>query len=266
MFLLKNIPLYLGYWFFVVAIYFLRTGKWKFSGFSFSKTHYYLFAFVFLVPTLISTALGVSLAPVFHFALLGVIGVIGETAASIWWHTYFGQRFWIYRVQTVYHKYTSWLNFIPWAVGGMLYASVADQISHLYTKPYLFPLFFVTIGLCLLVQYSVFVFLYRKHTFHRVTFLNALFFFAPVIVLLLTLGYVFGSDMYVLAILFGTIATGAEYLYGKATEFFISKKMWTYTYLSVDRGHFTPLSIPLFILGGFYFIAIMQLLHSILWF
>lgn len=36
--------------------------------------------------------------------------------------------------------------------------------------------------------------------------------------------------------------------------------MWTYTYATFDKGHFTPLSIPAFILGGYYFLIIGELI------
>ena len=59
---------------------------------------------------------------------------------------------------------------------------------------------------------------------------------------------------------FAVIATIAEYLFGKACQSIISKKLWTYNYLSCDHGHFTPITILLFGLGGFYFLILAQIL------
>ena len=77
-----------------------------------------------------------------------------------------------------------------------------------------------------------------------------------------TLAY--GNIFILIAVAFGLIGGLAEYLFGKATELFISKKLWAYNHMAMNKGHFTPLSLIFFSLAGFYFWGIGLIIESLL--
>ena len=263
--LITALPMYLIYWALLCLCIFLWTGRFRIKLFSFSARHYYLFVAVFAVPIIVDAFLQASIKPLLLFVFFGIAGVAGETIASIWWRLFFSKRFWEYRIQTVFHKYTSWLNFIPWAIGGIMYISILQLLSidpNSYAWGRLEDVFIATIALGILSQYLMFRLLWSGRRFHSATILNSLFFFYPIVVLLATLGIFYGGEMLGIAGAFAVVATSAEYVFGKMTEYVVSRKLWTYIYMAQDKGHFTPLSIPLFVFGGFYFWSVTRLLHG----
>jgi hypothetical protein len=256
---------YIAVWLAVVIIYFLLTGTWKVSRFRFSIFNYYVMMSAFVLAVIARVYLEDSWQPLIYFLIFAVAGVIGETIVSIWWRLFFTKRFWVYNVETIDHAYTSWLNFVPWAVGGSLYLNVLQRTT---TDPFgdaYANLWLIATILCVtffLMQFGVFK-VTRRQPYRSAHILSLVLFFWPIGALIGALAWIYGPQIYMVAAAFGVIATLAEYLYGKSTEFFISKKLWTYSYGAIDRGHFTPLSIPLFILGGFYFWGIALVLHAI---
>ena len=247
-------------WFTVILVNFFKHGRFKYKKFKFSLNNYYLLMSPFVAAVLFYAASVKSFKPIAAFMIFAIAGVVGETITDIWWQSFFGQRLWVYNVKTLYHRYTSWLNFIPWAVGGTLYTVIANIVVD-YDYPG-FELFFLVFMSALVVM-QLFLFRLFKPTanfkFHNISMLSVVVFYCPIIFIIVFMAWLYGSQIYELALWFALIPTIAEYLFGKATQFFISKKLWDYTYLSVDRGHFTPLSVPLFCLGGFYFWVIIRL-------
>lgn len=266
--MIESLALCFTYWILLCTFISVRAGKIRTHGFRFTATNYYLFVFAFTLPCIVESLRLHSFLPLITFFAFGVAGMVGETAASLWWYLYFGKRFWEYRIETLFHKYTSWLNLIPWATGGTLfYLYVLEGLSiHLYAPTYLHfeELFFAVISASIILQYILFRVFHGKKKWHTVMVSSALFFFSPIAVVTIVLSLVYGWQILTAAIALGLIAGGAEYLFGKATEYFISKKLWTYTYMTFDRGHFTPLSLPLFALGGFYFWSIARMLQYFL--
>ncbi len=219
-----------------------------------------------LLAMVVQSAQTQSWRPLILFFIFAIAGVVGETIVSLWWHLFFGQRFWTYIIDTLYHKYTSWLNFIPWGLGGVIYTNILNNFIHdAFGNNYagLEYVFGLGIILAIFTQIIIFHLILKRNSgnkFHKITTTNFLFFYGPIGLLIILLATIYGQQIYYLAVLFGAIATIAEYLFGKATELFISKKLWVYNYVAIDRGHFTPLSVPLFALAGFYFWAVTEIL------
>lgn len=181
----------------------------------------------------------------YKFILFAIFGVIGETLFSLWWFSYFKKRFWTYSVETYFNKFTSFLNFIPWGVGGLIYSSyLPNYVNRVEVTKW----FLVLFPLLCIVQALVY-FIYKKKSW--------ILFFSPIITFSILIAFKVENSIY-LVMLFSIIPTLAEYLFGKATELLISRKLWVYNFMSYDRGHFTPLSIPAFLLAGFYFLTIEQ--------
>lgn len=268
-FLIAIVPIALIVWVVSVMWYRLRVGSWLFRRFPFSVKNYYILLSPVILLVLFDAWSAQSLAPLARFIVFALAGVVGETIFAEWWHAFFGKRFWVYRVETVVHAITSFLNFIPWALGGGLYFSIAY-----YFFPKLLPnsviavrqfltIFSVLFLFCILVQFLTFYMVARaersSRKFHHVSLWNYLFFVFPILIPVVILEFLYGPMVYGMVAAFGIIATLYEYLFGKATEFFISRKLWTYTYAPMDNGHFTPLSLLPFALGGFYFSVVTML-------
>ncbi len=257
---ISSLFVYFLVWTISVLWHRLWKGAYQYKGFTFTIFNYYVMMSAFVMAAFVNAYLLSSIHPLLLFGAFALAGVIGETLISMWWRLFFVKRFWVYTVETVEHGYTSWLNFIPWAVGGSIYITILDavvddpfgqQFAHLWliASAFVCGLFILQMGLRSL--------LYRSSQRYRtVTPISFILFFWPIAAFVCLLAWIYGPIIYLLACLFGCIAALAEYLLGKSTEFFISKKLWTYSYFAYDQGHFTPLSILFFTLGGFYFWSI----------
>lgn len=232
----------------------------RFIKFKFSIRNYYLLLSVFIIVLFIYAFKVNSFQPIFIFLVFSIAGIIGETIVSFWWQMFFGQRLWVYNTQTVYHKYTSLLNFIPWGVGGYLYLITAGQIMPTLHYPNLSFIFVPLFPVLVILQKIIFdLFKPHKHfKFHTVGLTNLLFFYFPILIAVGITIIIYGWNILGVFVLFAIVATTAEYFFGKICQSVISKKLWTYNYLSFDEGHFTPISIILFAFGGFYFLVVAQ--------
>ncbi|TSA46652.1 hypothetical protein D4R52_00020 [bacterium] len=250
-------------WFVAVFVHYLKTNEIKLYHFEFSVRNYHILASALVISAIVNSLVESSLLPVIYFLSFAILGVFGETFFSIWWHIFFSKRFWVYRVDTLVHGYTSLLNFIPWGAGGMLYLSLANYLK--VTVPRTFSLNFAIIFFFSVCLQLVFFMLYKRtedFKFHEITPANYVFFCLPMVISILVLSFAYGPWVLILAISFGIAASLVEYLFGKMTEFLISKKLWVYQYKAFDNGHFTPLSILPFALAGFYFWIIASFIHA----
>lgn len=198
---------------------------------------YYLLLLPVVIAFILFTIINKQENLIIFFTLAGIAGVIGETVFSIWWKLFFKKPFWTYSVQTLYKSYTSTLNFIPWAIGGVIYIAIAEYINYVPSTQNLTIFWFSYLILVLI-------------TFLSKINENYFLFILPVVIPAIVTGAL------IPLICFGIIACLAEYAFGKVCYCFLSKKLWTYNYRALDNGHFTPLSIIPFSLAGFYFITI----------
>ena len=215
---------------------------------------------VFIAGYLISALESKDYSALLLLLIFSIAGVLGETLFSFLWHTFYERKFWSYRVDTLADGYTSLLNFIPWAVGGMFYLNIVGKLTSQYSQPgnfHPFLPFYLVFAVAFLaglaLQVLIFGLILKGRKFKDVSFFNYFFFCFPGVLAIALVAVLYGKIMIALAVGFGLIASAAEYLFGKSVEFFLSKKFWTYNYWAFDNGHFTPLSIIPFALGGFYF-------------
>lgn len=235
--------------------------------FTFSVRNYYIFTSLLSIGVVVSAVSTKSWFPILTCIIFGIAGVIGEIIAALWWKHYFEKGLWLYTVETVDHKNTSLLNFLPYGIGGHLYMEIVyytfpgpTALVHSHLPEWLFGSFIIGI-LLQLVLHQLF---FKAKTFHGITRNALLLFFFPMVLAVGGLMIAYGPIMLIFALVFAIVGTGAEYVFGKATELIISKKLWAYTYLSTDNGHFTPLVIPFFMLGGFYFWSIAIITYRVL--
>jgi hypothetical protein len=262
----------------IVLFKYLKTGKLKYR-FKFSVRNYYLLVSVFLIGVVAKSLHDRSWFLPVLFLILCVMGVVGETLFSVWWRVFYKKNFWVYKVETLAHAYTSLLNFLPWGVGGALLVSFAEWLVPLL-PPHFKTYHVVSLGVPFWQIFILFLFLGsgiqlsiwiiftghvgRNFKFKKATFWNYLFFISPFLLSLAACCLIFSWSFLLIAAVFAAVGGSAEYLFGKATQFFISKKLWSYSYCSFDNGHFTPLALAGFSIAGFLSWATAYALHSFL--
>jgi hypothetical protein len=266
-------------WILAVGFRNFTTGVFKLGGFKFSIKNYYLFVSGFAVyPILRSLELD-SLKPLLIFAFFGLAGMAFEILASEWWAMFYKNRVYSYTVETVDHKFSSWLNIIPWGGAGLLYLAFLEIIkSQLVSGPILtsatnpeLPFYYIFIAAFLaglvfqMLLWVTFILQKRHdHKFIKVTWSNFSFFVFPFALAMAACAAVYGGVFIILALLFGVVASVFEYLFGRAAEWIISKKLWTYNHPSLDRGHISPVTLFGFSLAGFYFWAVALILQQVI--
>lgn len=253
-------------WIFVSIYHFAKTGTIKLFHFPFSEKNYYIMMSGIPLAILILSIYRQNAQTIAQFLFFAVAGVFGETLFSLWWHSFFGQRFWIYTTETVYHSYTSVLNFIPWGITGLLSMDIAQiivgksMLSTIFasnsTYIMLSVLYFGSLTLQIVIFLLIREFHHNEFKFHEVTTFTYFFFIFPILVVLVYFGITFSYNFFLLAVTFGSFFSFAEYCFGKGVHLFISKKLWSYTYIAFDNGHFSPLSIVPFIVAGFWFLIV----------
>lgn len=229
--------------------------KFVFPRYSFTPKKYYLMLLPAPLAALIYSLLLKTFLPFVLFCVFCIMGVIGEIIFSLWWKQYYKERFWVYTTKTLINKYTSSLNFLAWGVGGFLYMAILDvfSLAGFVQLPFLFFVIFLILALIQLLIFFLVLKFSKIKKFNKVTFQNWLLFTLPILITLILLIIRFGLIILFVFIAFGLVAAIIEYLFGKLSKLFLSRKLWTYTYLQKDNGHFTILSIPAFAFGGFYF-------------
>ena len=85
------------------------------------KNYYLLMAPVFVV-VFVCLLFSDYLSAIF-FIISGFAGMIGEIIFSMVWDLFSRRKFWIYLKHPIANQYSSWLDFIPWSLGGLLYLS-----------------------------------------------------------------------------------------------------------------------------------------------
>ncbi len=266
-FLITFVCLFLAY---IVSVfsYYLVHKKVKFKGFRFSLRNYYIMMAPFLVPSFLLIFLKNDLTYVFAFVLFSIAGILGEILFSHLWKIYFRKPFWRYSVCVMANKFSSWLNFIPWGVGGFLFLLLAKEYYNLTGWDVIDGMSEVELMLILskLVLLFIFQFLFfktAKKIFKNLDnskgkedlMIKYFYFVLPFFLI----GFLFYDNYYhylSLFFIFGVFGFIAEYIFGKVSKIVIGRKLWTYEYLTIDKNHTTPLNIIPFGLTGYFFVFI----------
>ncbi|MBD3280464.1 hypothetical protein GF389_02985 [Candidatus Dojkabacteria bacterium] len=228
-------------WLSVILIQYITRGELKFFRFKYSKTSYFIMMSPFVLSKLLDSLLLNDFKPFFIFIVFGVAGVIGETVFSIWWDTPFKKRFWVYLEEEVLKSYTSLLNFIPWSVGGYLFINIYKTLENFITidihtdlsgQRIIFFVPMIIVGSITMFLSFVYAFYSRKRRkfyfeFKEVNAISYFVFISPLFTALIFAISFYGIEYLILASLFGIIAFIAEYMFGKMSVLFISKKSGT---------------------------------------
>lgn len=231
--------------------------KVRFDRFAYSSRNYYLLLTPLVIPLVLLWVYTGDLFTPAVFVLCAVGGMLGEVLFSIYWNTIFTTKFWEYKVRTLYHAYSSTLNAIPWGIGGLLYLELATIAN--FTPPPQKIVFFGSVLLCTVFLTTIYTTMWKKRH-HTVTLTTYAYAMIPFITALIATSIAYADTTILrVALLFGSVAMVAEYIFGKLSSRCISKKLWVYTHMTYDHGHITPLSFLPFSLAGFWFIALATL-------
>lgn len=231
----------------------------------FTTKNYHTLLMPSVIAIIIYSIIEQTINPIILFTIFSIAGIIGETAFSLWWHQYYKERFWTYTTKTKMNKYTSTLNFLAWSIGGILFLTTLNYTPTTQKEtPLLYITLFSFIAIAqLIIFHTVIKRKLEKNKFQKVTHTNFIFYTAPIWIPLLILIKTQGNEILIIFLALGIIGAITEYLLGKFLHETLSRKLWTYNYLSYDEKHFTPLSIPAFSLAGIYFWMITEIFFQI---
>jgi hypothetical protein len=190
---------------------------------------------------------------IFLFFIFSIVGILGESLFCYCWKLLHGERFWDYKIGTLFNGYSSWLNIIPWGLGGYLYVFIYEYIQSVSFNPYEYELGIIwgVVAFMLLFPFVFSFLLHQKPT--RNISKSALILFLPLL-------FIASLDIVMLIFLIsGSLIAGVlEYLYGKVMSCIFGKKLWVYNILPRDGGHISLVAPLGFALAGIWFLAVYQ--------
>ncbi len=190
------------------------------------------------------------------FVLAGSLGVLGELLVSVHFRYFFREPIWTYSHRAVLAGYTSTINFLPWAVGALLFhASGRVLMPDRETSPW--PAMF-SASLAVAMGVVVSVLLERLTRARRGVFSLPAFaiFCLPIATVAVALGVLHDVRYVGLMLLFSVVGFATEYAYGRSMSLFFDRALWTYNHWPIDEGHSSFVTFPLWALGGLYFFFI----------
>lgn len=194
------------------------------------------------------------------FLIIGFWGMLGESLFSAIWRLFYPKPIWEYKVAPLFNRYTSWLNFPLWGLGGFMFILIARLFQVRVTSEIVFTLL-VTLLVIILAR-SIFSIIIHKTLnikFKDINLLNYSYFSLLILLPLLAAIHQQGLKVLAAALTMGLAAFVTEYLAGKALRKILGVKLWSYSYWTWDDDHTTPSNIIPFILAGFWFIAIVAI-------
>lgn len=191
------------------------------------------------------------------FVACGGAGVVGELLVSIAWRHFFGAPIWTYSHGAFAAGFSSTLNFLPWAIGAFLFHSVGLQLrAHTFAPdlPYAVGVTLAALALGCGVSWPALL-ASRRRTLspHRFTL-----FCIPILCVAVALAVRVDWRFVPLMLAFSLVGFVTEYAYGRTMSAFFRRSLWRYNPWPLDHGHTSPVTLPLWALGGLFFHFITQ--------
>jgi len=232
------------------AIPVLRSGATVFHA-PFTRRRFYLLM-GWAPLTFVMLALVVNARYLAFFLLAGVAGIAGELLLSVVWRAFFREPIWTYTYGAKASGFTSTLNFLPWAVGGLLF-HVAGRIVQPQpaapARPMLVSIAAFAISLAIAWPTRALT-RPKDSAFSR----KALALFClPIATTAVVLAVLCDPVYLLLMALFAIVGSLTEYGYGRSMSELFEKALWTYNHGKIDGGHTSYVTLPLWALGGLYF-------------
>jgi hypothetical protein len=243
-----------GYGFFVIAATAFRKST-LLSDERFSRAKFYaLMGWVPLVFLVLALAWNVRFLAFFFAA--GASGIAAEVLVSIVWRAFFSEPIWSYSFGAVARGFTSTLNFLPWATGGLLFHATGRCFRTLHPQADVFParaaiVFAVSLAVGLAFAWP----LSRATSARRGVFSKSAFavFCLPIGLAAIALATLCSPIYLVLMSAFAAVGFITEYGYGRGMRVFFDRGLWTYHPWKIDDGHSSYVTFPLWSIGGMFF-------------
>ncbi len=202
--------------------------------------------------TFLTLALAVDIRYLAFFLVAGVAGIVGELLLSVLWRSFFREPIWTYTYGAKAAGFTSTLNFLPWAIGGLIF-QVVGRLVHPARfspmRPMLVSAIAFTVAFALVSAVRLFT---RPHggAFSKT---GLALFCLPIATTSVALAR-FCDPIYLpLMAAFAVVGTLTEYGYGRSMSYLFERGLWSYNHGKLDDGHTSYITLPLWALGGLYF-------------
>jgi hypothetical protein len=253
-------------WMTLVIDNYIKKKEWKIFGYEFSVIRYVVFMIALSIPFILFIIFTQNYELLLYFLLAGFAGVLGEVILSYWWRNFFWRGFWDYKYAAVLRGDTSLLNFPAWGIGGLLvlftyniFRDVTGLTLMDFSNTGTILDFILKLVLYFGIGFVVSIVLGRlilKKDYRGKMLLRYSLFVSGVLIFIFLVVLEFGFPWLYLFITWGLVCFVTEYLFGKGSVKFISKKLWLYNYLTIDNDHTSLLNILPFALGGYYFFGV----------
>lgn len=182
-------------------------------------------------------------------------GIAGELLVSHAYHRFLGSPVWTYSYGARSSGYTSTLNVLPWAFGGLLFQQLGLVAGLAWPTTAPVGEVIVVSGAALGAGCLALWPLRRFTAAAEGRFSIAAFalFCAPIGVVALALTVLCGPRYGLLMLAFSPLGFITEYAYGRIMSLFFEEPLWRYQHLRIDHGHTSFVTLPLWALGGLYF-------------
>jgi hypothetical protein len=238
---------------FVLVVLALRRGDWL-TDQQFSLTKFYvLMGWVPLA--FVSLALLISPRYLALFVAAGLLGIVGELIVSVVWRGFFKEPIWTYSYRSVLAGYTSTLNFLPWAVGALLFCETRRVLRGPATHELTLGRPVWVCALALAVGIAIAWPLRHLTSARQRRFSKSAFavFCIPIALTAGALAALVSPHYLLLMAAFAVVGFFTEYTYGRGMSLFFERGLWTYNHWKIDHGHTSFVTFPLWALGGLYF-------------
>lgn len=186
------------------------------------------------------------------FVVAAVAGIVGELLLSVLWRTFFREPIWTYTYGARASGFTSTLNFLPWAIGGLLF-QVAGRLVHPEHSAPLWPMLISLVAFAVAFPIAWTLRAWTRPTDGSFSRSALVLFCLPIAATATALALLCDPLYLPLMGLFAIVGSTTEYAYGRAMSSLFEQGLWSYNHGQIDGGHTSYVTLPLWALGGLYF-------------
>lgn len=199
------------------------------------------------------------------FLVFGAAGIAGELLVSVLWRSYFRVPIWTYGYRAMLSGYTSTLNFLPWAVGGLFFHCAGSAVFGEPPSGAALARVMGVSSISLVATWLVARVFKGRTAAARGAFSKPALALccAPIAVTLVALSITCDARYAIAMPLFGVLGFATEYGYGRVMSLFFDRPLWVYNHWAIDEGHSSVVTLPLWMLGGLYFYLLSGLLSAV---
>lgn len=198
----------------------------------------------------------------FMFIVVGLLGIIGESAYSWVWKLYFKRKNWEYTELPIFNSYTSLYNVIPWGIGGVVFLgciavmSKFTAVREIIDTSIIALYFSVFLGLSFIVGFGILRKIFAKKDFIKFSLKNFLIFNIPILNGIFIISLLYGWEYFIFSILSAFTAFVLEYLYGRMLHWIFGRQFWFYNYIPIDGNHTSITNYFGAMIGGYIFLLV----------